>query len=72
LSATIATADGDPAEELAAIARDREAALLVVGTRGRGAVTSALLGSVSLGVVARAEQPIVLVGPSAESDQDVV
>lgn len=59
--------DADPAERLTQAAHDREAALLVVGTRGRGAVTSALLGSVSAGVVRRAERPIVLVGPAAES-----
>ena len=64
--ATIAVAHGEPAERLAEVARERDAALVVTGTRGRGAVKSALLGSVSAGVVRRAGQPLVLVGPAAD------
>ena len=66
LEATIATASGEPADELARLARERDAALLVIGTRGRGALKSALLGSVSAGVVRHAGPPVVLVGPAAE------
>ncbi|MGW0710919.1 universal stress protein [Streptomyces sp. NPDC002643] len=40
----------------------RHASLLVTGTRGRGAVTEALLGSVSLTVAAHAHCPMVVVG----------
>jgi nucleotide-binding universal stress UspA family protein len=67
LNASIAIANGDPAERLSELAHERGAALLVLGTRGRGAVTSALLGSVSAAVVRRGGQPTVLVGPEAES-----
>ena len=57
--------DGDPVQVLAAVARERAAALLVTGTRGRNALGSALLGSVSVGLVRAAGRPVVLVPPSA-------
>ena len=66
VDAAIAVERGDPVEQLTDLARRRQAALLVTGTRGRGAVTSALLGSVSSGVVRTAGRPVVLVGPAAE------
>lgn len=44
------------------------AELLVVGTRGHGALASLLLGSTSVGVSARASCPVVVVPPSAEVD----
>jgi nucleotide-binding universal stress UspA family protein len=57
----------------------REAGLLVLGSRRLGAVTGFLVGSVALGVVARAARPVVLVGqgdeavaPGAVPPQDVV
>ena len=57
--------DGDPAQVLAAVARERPAALVVTGTRGRNALGSALLGSVSVGLVRAAGRPVVLVPASA-------
>jgi nucleotide-binding universal stress UspA family protein len=54
---------GDPVEEITTVARDRAAALLVIGTRGGGAVGDMLLGSVSAGVVGAAGRPVVLAGP---------
>jgi nucleotide-binding universal stress UspA family protein len=46
------------------------AEMLVVGSRGRGAVRSALLGSVSLHCVTRARCPVVVVHPGATASPD--
>jgi nucleotide-binding universal stress UspA family protein len=61
---------GDPAQELARAAADRRAALLVVGSRGRGSVRAALLGSVSAEVTRRAACPVVIVPPGAAEHED--
>jgi nucleotide-binding universal stress UspA family protein len=53
--------EGDPAEEIARLAEARDADLLVVGTRGIGAVAGSLLGSVSSGVIRRSHRPVVVV-----------
>ena len=50
---------GDPTEVLVEAAKTAQ--LTVLGTRGRGAVRSALLGSVSRGVLHRADGPIMVV-----------
>ena len=42
---------GDPAERLAELADEENAELIVVGSRGRGALKAALLGSVSHSLV---------------------
>jgi nucleotide-binding universal stress UspA family protein len=55
--------EGDPARELRAAADEAEADALVVGTRGHGAVRSALLGSVALELCRFAERPVVVVPP---------
>jgi nucleotide-binding universal stress UspA family protein len=54
---------GPAAQEL--VDRSRDADLLVVGSRGRGAVRSALLGSVALHCVTHAPCPVVVVHPAA-------
>ena len=59
---TTTVVPGRPADELVDHAAD--AGLLVVGSRGRGAARSALLGSVALGCVTRAVCPVVVVHPS--------
>lgn len=51
--------DGDPADALVSEAKDAE--LVVVGSRGRGDLKSALLGSVSSHVVQHAPCPVVVV-----------
>jgi nucleotide-binding universal stress UspA family protein len=55
------TLNGVAADELLELARRREARLLVVGSRGRGAVKAAVLGSVSGRLVQQADRPIMVV-----------
>lgn len=61
---TSIAAKGQPAEVL--IEASRSADLLVVGSRGRGAFTGMLLGSVSQHCVQNAVCPIVVVPSSAD------
>ena len=56
---------GAAAERIVAICADEDAAFVVVGSRGRGDVTAAVLGSVSHAVAARASCPVVVVPPRA-------
>ena len=65
LDVRLAVEDGDPVQVLAAVGREEAAALLVTGTRGRNALSSALLGSVSVGLVSAAGRPVALVPASA-------
>lgn len=51
---------GDPAERLGEVAVRERAAMIVVGSRGRGPFTSALLGSVSSALIAKAPVPAVI------------
>ena len=53
--------EGDPAEQILGLARSRDVDLVVVGSRGRGGVSAALLGSVSRAVVNRADRPVLVV-----------
>ncbi len=52
---------GEPADELVAYADVIDADLIVVGSRGHGAIASALLGSVSRGVLREARRPVLVV-----------
>jgi nucleotide-binding universal stress UspA family protein len=56
---------GHPVHELARLSEN--AALLVVGTRGRGAVSGWLAGSVSQSLVRAAHCPVAIVHPDPES-----
>jgi nucleotide-binding universal stress UspA family protein len=52
---------GDPAEELVRLAAEVGADLVVAGTRGRGALHHALIGSVALKVAIGSPVPVMLV-----------
>jgi nucleotide-binding universal stress UspA family protein len=52
---------GVPADEIVAYADNHDVDLTVVGSRGRGAVASALLGSVSQAVLHESRRPVLIV-----------
>jgi nucleotide-binding universal stress UspA family protein len=51
---------GDPADEIVAYADSIDADVIVVGSRGRGAVASTVLGSVSRSVLHEARRPVLV------------
>ena len=55
---------GAPDAALADAARERKAPLLILGSRGRGPVRAAVLGSVGAASIRRAPCPVVLVPPA--------
>jgi len=63
LRVTAHAATGDPREALAQLSRN--ARVVVVGSRGRGAVRSRLLGSVSASVARHAHSPVVVCRPDS-------
>jgi nucleotide-binding universal stress UspA family protein len=56
--------EGSPADRLIEVADEEDADLLVVGSRGRGALSSAVLGGVSRKVVRNARCPAMVVPPA--------
>jgi nucleotide-binding universal stress UspA family protein len=56
---------GHPSDDLVAMSRGAD--LLVLGHRGRGAMASAILGSVGLSCVLRAECPVTIVRPTTHT-----
>jgi nucleotide-binding universal stress UspA family protein len=52
---------GRPADEIVAFADTIDADLIVVGSRGHGSIASALIGSVSQGVLHESRRPVLVV-----------
>ena len=57
--------EGDPAERILDLARSRDVDLIVIGSRGLGAVASVILGSVSKRVLHDADRPVLVVNEPA-------
>lgn len=52
--------EGEAADEIVSFADNREADLIIIGSRGRGALAGALLGSVSSDVVQHSNVPVLV------------
>jgi nucleotide-binding universal stress UspA family protein len=64
--------DGDPPRELLRAARDGDHDVIVMGSRGRGRVSAALLGSVSNRVMHASPVPVIIVhAPRGDDDPDL-
>jgi nucleotide-binding universal stress UspA family protein len=61
VNATTVLLGGSTADELVAHAEANDVDLIVIGSRGHGAVSSALLGSVAVGVLHASKQPVVVI-----------
>jgi nucleotide-binding universal stress UspA family protein len=57
---------GDPVDEIVAYADTVDADLIVVGSRGHGVIASAVLGSVSRGILHEARRPVLVVRTAPE------
>ncbi|MCT2581881.1 universal stress protein [Actinophytocola gossypii] len=68
---TVATSyqDGRPATALAETAADRDAALLVLGATGLGALPRMLLGSTAAELVHETDRPVIVVRHAAATEQ---
>jgi nucleotide-binding universal stress UspA family protein len=62
---------GDPTDEIVAYADTIDADLIVVGSRGHGTLASALLGSVSRGILREARRPVLVVRGAAARKEAV-
>jgi nucleotide-binding universal stress UspA family protein len=58
---TLSLLIGDVVDEIVACADNLDVDLTVIGSRGHGSMTSALLGSVSRGVLSESKRPVVIV-----------
>jgi nucleotide-binding universal stress UspA family protein len=68
--------DGSPSEAILNVAATHDADMIIVGSRGLGAVQSVLFGSVSRAVAAHSTRPVMIVkepsGDEAERDVALV
>ena len=71
VDADVVVVSGDATDEIVAYSDTIDADLIVCGSRGRTALTSALLGSVSDGVLHEARRPVLVVRRSARRHQAV-
>src|SRR5262249_22181609 len=69
LSITTEILVGSTVREIVALADYQEVDLIVIGSRGHGALTTALLGSVSLGVLRHTARPVLIVRGHAAVSQ---
>jgi nucleotide-binding universal stress UspA family protein len=60
VEADVEVLEGDPAAQIIEFARLREVDLIVLGSRNRGPLAAALLGSVSKDVVTHADRPVLV------------
>ena len=56
---------GDTVDEIVAYADSCDVDLIVVGSRGHGAIASALLGSVSRDILGESKRPVLIVRAAA-------
>ena len=63
--ATTVLLPGDTVDEIVAYADSHDVDLIVVGSRGHGAIAGALLGSVSRGILAESQRPVLIVRAAA-------
>ena len=70
VSATTHLLVGDPAREIATFAESQDADMIVVGSRGHGAIASVLLGSVSRGILRESKRPVLVVRGLAATETE--
>ena len=64
--------EGSPAAKILEVAETHGADLIVIGSRGRGAITGTILGSVSSDVVHRSDRPVLVARPRVKAPARVV
>jgi len=62
--------EGDPTQQICAVARQFGASRLLLGSRGRGLIGKLLLGSVAEQVLRSTDLPVLTIGPEANLSQN--